>query len=48
MTKGDLTNLEKWADDNDISTIGQKTGSDPAAVIFDAYKSAKEKKALKD
>ena len=35
--------LEKWADDNDISTIGQKTGSDPAAVIFDAYKSAKEK-----
>ncbi len=35
--------LEKWGDDNDITTIGQKTGSDPAAVIFEAYKSAKEK-----
>lgn len=35
--------LQTWGERNNIPVIAQKTGSDSAAVIFDAYQSAKNK-----
>ena len=33
--------LQTWGERNQVAVVAQKPGSDPAAVIFDAYRSAK-------
>jgi len=35
--------LQAWGDRNDVPVIAQKTGADPAAVLFDAWQSAKSR-----
>ncbi len=36
-----IEQLEVWGERNDVPVIAQKTGSDPAAVLFDAHAAAK-------
>ena len=33
--------LQAWGERNDVPVVAQQTGADPAAVIFDAYESAR-------
>jgi fused signal recognition particle receptor len=35
--------LQAWGDRNDVPVIAQKTGADPAAVLFDAWQAAKSR-----
>jgi|TARA_B100001059_G_scaffold162038_1_gene161640 fused signal recognition particle receptor len=39
-----IEQLEVWGKRNEVDVISQETGADPAAVLFDAYASAKAKK----
>ena len=35
--------LQTWGERNDVPVIAQQTGADPAAVVFDAYESARSR-----
>ncbi|MDH4048877.1 MAG: signal recognition particle-docking protein FtsY [Gammaproteobacteria bacterium] len=38
-----IEQLQAWGERNDVSVIAQQTGADPAAVIYDAYESARSR-----
>jgi len=38
-----IEQLEAWGERNGVPVVSQKTGADPAAVIFDAYESARSR-----
>ena len=38
-----IEQLQAWGEQNDVSVIAQRTGADPAAVIFDAYEAARSR-----
>ena len=38
-----IEQLEAWGQRNGVPVVSQKTGADPAAVIFDAYESARSR-----
>jgi fused signal recognition particle receptor len=38
-----IEQLQAWGERNDVSVISQRSGADPAAVIFDAYEAARSR-----
>ena len=38
-----IEQLQAWGERNDVSVIAQRTGADPAAVIFDAWEAARSR-----
>ena len=39
-----IEQLQAWGDKNDVPVIAQQPGADPAAVIYDAYEAARNRK----